>query len=215
MSMCALDFKIGNRADAAMSYAPSGGQYVSRDQCGAPTDRERLASAADCPTWNTAASSFLRLSRTTPSSSLPELVRPTWRVVRPNRRNPSWGFQLSNQNAQPGVLAKLVPDGVMYSAVQCFRGMREASMLRHKRETSKPAGRIPLLRAPQQLLKYLNLYTTGLHELKCCSGCLSGGDKRARWIHEPLTLHFPGKQSAEFISVSKRCFRHQSGCSTI
>jgi hypothetical protein len=28
----ALDFKIGNRADAAISYAPSGRQYVSRDQ---------------------------------------------------------------------------------------------------------------------------------------------------------------------------------------
>ena len=128
---------------------PAGSMSAATSGC-APTNRERLASAADCPTWDTAASSFSRLSRTTPSSSLPELVRPTWRVVRSNRRNPSL---VSNSR-----IKTLNPDGVMYSAVQCFRGTREASMLRHKRETSKLAGRIPLLRIPQQLLKYLNLY---------------------------------------------------------
>jgi hypothetical protein len=108
---------------------------------GAPTDREGLASAANCPTWDTAASSFSRLSRTTPSSSLPELVRPTWRVVRSNRRNPNW---VSNSRIKTPN-----PEGVMYSAVLPRR---------HKRETSKPAGHIPLLRTPQQVLKYLNLY---------------------------------------------------------
>jgi hypothetical protein len=30
-----------------------------------------------------------------------------------------------------------------------------------------------------------------------------------------LRFFFPSQQSAEFISVSKVCFRHQSGCSTI
>src|SRR5437660_5449464 len=56
----------------------------------APTEIDRLPPFAVRPIRDIAASSSGKVRRVTASKSFPYSVKTTWRVVRSNRRNPSW-----------------------------------------------------------------------------------------------------------------------------